>query len=148
VENLPASGHLAIFDRSWYGRVLVERVEGLASEAEWRRAYEEINRFERHLTESDVVLLKFWLHLSPEEQLRRFEERERTPHKKHKITDDDWRNRLKWNEYREAVTEMLERTTTTYAPWTIVEADHKLWARIKTLETVAKAIEERVKKTE
>ncbi len=141
---LPRRGHLTIFDRSWYGRVLVERVEGFAAESEWRRAYGEINAFESQLAAFDTVIVKFWLHLSPEEQLRRFQEREETRHKMHKITPDDWRNRLKWNAYREAVAEMLERTTTTYAPWTIVEAEDKLWARIKALETVVAALEKRL----
>ena len=126
------------------GRVLVERVEGFAKESEWRRAYDEINRFERELADFGAVVLKFWLHLSPEEQLRRFEERERVSYKRYKITAEDWRNRLKWNDYRAAVSEMLEKTTTTYAPWTIVEADNKLWARVKTLETVVQAIEKRL----
>lgn len=143
-RSLPSHGQLGIFDRSWYGRVLVERVEGFATEPEWRRAYDEINRFERELAEWGAVVLKFWLHLSPEEQLRRFEERERVSYKKYKITAEDWRNRLKWSEYRVAVTDMLEKTMTTYAPWTIVEAENKLWARIKTLETVAQAIEKRL----
>jgi polyphosphate:AMP phosphotransferase len=143
-RSLPRHGHLAIYDRSWYGRVLVERVEGFASEAEWRRAYEEINGFERHLVEYGTVLVKLWLHLSPEEQLRRFEEREVTSYKMYKITPEDWRNRLKWNEYRAAVSEMLERTSTTRAPWTVVEAEDKLWARIRALETVVSAVERRL----
>ncbi|HVN82208.1 MAG TPA: polyphosphate:AMP phosphotransferase [Terriglobia bacterium] len=144
-KQLPKAGHMAIFDRSWYGRVLVERVEGFAKEAEWRRAYQEINQFERHITYSGAVLIKFWLHLSPEEQLRRFKEREATPHKFYKITAEDWRNRTQWNVYRVAVAEMLERTSTSYAPWTIVEADDKLWARCKTLVTVTEALEARLK---
>ncbi|MCI0626408.1 MAG: polyphosphate:AMP phosphotransferase [Acidobacteria bacterium] len=143
-RQLPKAGHIAIFDRSWYGRVLVERVEGFARETEWRRAYQEINEFERHLAEGGSVLLKFWLHLSSEEQLRRFEERERVPHKRHKITPEDWRNRSQWGAYRDAVVEMIERTSTSYAPWTIVEAEDKLWARIKTLATLVKALEERL----
>ncbi len=143
-NRLPRHGHLAVFDRSWYGRVLVERVEGFATPSEWRRAYEEINRFERHLTEFGSVVVKYWLHISPEEQLRRFEDRERTVHKMHKIGVDDWRNRLAWNDYREAVAEMLERTTTIAAPWTIVEAEDNLWARIKTLETLIGAVERRL----
>lgn len=144
-RQLPKAGHIAIFDRSWYGRVLVERVEGFAGETEWRRAYQEINEFERHLAGSGAVLVKFWLHLSPEEQLRRFQERERVPHKRHKITAEDWRNRGRWNAYRTAVVEMIERTSTSYAPWTIVEAEDKLWARVKTLTTLVKALEERLK---
>jgi polyphosphate kinase 2 (PPK2 family) len=143
-RQLPKAGHLAIFDRTWYGRVLVERVEGFASEAEWRRAYQEINDFERHLTEFGTVVVKFWLHVSPEEQLRRFREREATPYKNHKITPEDWRNRLKWLEYRGAVAEMIERTSTKAAPWTIVEAEDKLWARVKALSTVVAALEDRL----
>ncbi|HYM79820.1 MAG TPA: phosphate--AMP phosphotransferase [Candidatus Limnocylindria bacterium] len=144
-RQLPKAGHVVIFDRSWYGRVLVERVEGFATVAEWRRAYEEINEFERLLEPLDTVILKFWLHLSPEEQLRRFEARERTPHKHHKIGDEDWRNRAKWNDYRAAVAEMLERTSTAYAPWTVVEAENKLWARIRTLAATVRALERRLK---
>jgi AMP-polyphosphate phosphotransferase len=143
-RQLPKAGHIAIFDRSWYGRVLVERVEGFASEAEWRRGYQEINEFERHLADAGTVVVKFWLHLSPDEQLRRFRERERVPHKHYKITEEDWRNRSKWNAYRAAVIEMVERTSTSYAPWTIVEAEDKLWARIKTLDTVVKFLEQRL----
>jgi polyphosphate kinase 2 (PPK2 family) len=144
-QHLPKAGHMTIFDRSWFGRVMVERVEGFAKESEWRRAYQEINQFERHITASGTVLVKFWLHLSPEEQRRRFEEREATAHKLYKITAEDWRNRSKWNEYRQAVSEMIERTSTTYAPWTIVEAEDKLWARIKTLSTLVKALEKQLK---
>jgi AMP-polyphosphate phosphotransferase len=143
-RQLPKAGHIAIFDRSWYGRVLVERVEGFAAEPEWRRAYQEINEFERHQTEAGSVLVKFWMHVSPEEQLRRFEERERVPHKRHKITPDDWRNRARWGAYREAVVEMIERTSTSYSPWTIVEAEDKYWGRIKTLQTLVSALEEKL----
>ena len=143
-KQLPKAGHMAIFDRSWYGRVLVERIEGFAREAEWRRAYQEINQFERHITYSGAVLVKFWLHLSPEEQMRRFREREATPHKIYKITAEDWRNRTRWNAYRAAVAEMLERTSTSYAPWTIIEAEDKLWARCKTLATLTDALEARL----
>lgn len=141
---LPRHGHMSIYDRSWYGRVLVERVEGYAAEAEWRRAYEEINRFERHLAEFGTVLVKFWLHLSPEEQLRRFEERENVDHKKYKIGPDDWRNRGRWNAYRIAASEMIERTTTSYAPWTIVEANDKLWARMRTLDQMNEVLREKL----
>lgn len=143
-RQVPKAGHIAIFDRSWYGRVLVERVEGFAVETEWRRAYQEINEFERHLSDSGAVLAKFWLHLSPEEQLRRFEEREKTPHKRYKITVEDWRNRAQWHLYRTAAAEMIERTSTSYGPWTIIEAEDKLWARVKTLQTVVNALEERL----
>ncbi len=140
-RQLPKGGHMTIFDRSWYGRVLVERVEGFASEEEWRRGYQEINEFERHLTAAGVVCVKFWLHLSPEEQLRRFQARECTPHKRFKLTSEDWRNRTRWNDYRRAVTEMIERTSTPYAPWTVVEAEDKLWARVKTLSTLVSTLE-------
>lgn len=143
-RQLPKAGHIGIFDRSWYGRVLVERVEGFASEAEWRRAYREINEFERQIAEFGAVIVKFWIHLSPEEQLRRFRERESTAYKMYKITAEDWRNRAKWNPYKKAVAEMVERTSTTHAPWTIVEGEDKLWARVKTLTTVVSALESRL----
>ncbi len=142
--QIPKAGHMTIFDRSWYGRVMVERVEGFCKEYEWRRAYREINEFERHLTDFGTVLVKFWLHIDPEEQLRRFKAREKTPHKKWKITDDDWRNRKQWPLYHAAVEEMLLRTSTTDAPWTVVESNSKLHARIKTLDTVIAAIEKRL----
>jgi polyphosphate kinase 2 (PPK2 family) len=143
-RQLPKAGHIGIFDRSWYGRVLVERVEGFAAEAAWRRAYEEINEFERHLAEFGAVIVKFWIHLSPEEQLRRFREREKTTYKRHKITAEDWRNREKWNLYKKAVAEMVERTSTKHARWTIVEGEDKLWARVKALTTVVSALEARL----
>ena len=145
-KQLPKAGHMAIFDRSWYGRVLVERVEGFATENEWRRAYQEINIFEHHIESSGAVLFKFWLHISPEEQLRRFLERETTPHKMCKISLDDWRTRARWNDYRLAVAEMVERTSTVHAAWTIVEAEDKLWARVKTLSTLVGALEKRLKR--
>ena len=141
-RQLPKAGHLAIFDRTWYGRVLVERVEGFCSEAEWRRAFQEINEFEVSLTNFGMILVKFWLHISKEEQLRRFKEREKIEYKRYKITAEDWRNRDKWNPYRQAVVDMLQNTSTTYAPWTIVEANDKLWARIRTLRTIVEAIED------
>jgi len=140
-RQLPKAGHLAIFDRTWYGRVLVERIEGFCTEAEWRRAYQEIKEFELSLTNYGTVLVKFWLHISKEEQLRRFEERKETEYKQYKITDEDWRNREKWDQYRQAVVDMLTNTSTTYAPWTIVEANDKLWARIRALQTIVDAIE-------
>lgn len=139
--RLPKAGHLAIFDRSWYGRVLVERVEGLCAEDDWKRAYREINEFEGHLAAFGTVLVKFWLHISKSEQLRRFRDRERTPHKRWKITDEDWRNRAKWDRYEPAVVEMLQRTSTPHAPWTIVEANDKKHARLKTLRTLCERIE-------
>jgi len=143
-RDLPKAGHVAVFDRSWYGRVLVERVEGFCSEAAWRRAYREINQFERQLADSGTVLVKFWLHIDRDEQLRRFRDREATPHKQWKITDEDWRNREKWDRYRAAVVEMLRQTSTPCAPWTVLEANCKLYARIKALRTVAAAWEEAI----
>jgi len=140
-NEVPKAGHLTIFDRSWYGRVMVERVEGFCTPTDWKRAYDEINDFEKQLVDSGIVLMKFWLHISPEEQLKRFESRESTPAKKWKITDEDWRNRDKWNQYLEAVDEMLLRTSTDYAPWTIVEAVDKPFARVKVIETVKEQLD-------
>jgi polyphosphate:AMP phosphotransferase len=134
-RHVPRAGHMTIYDRSWYGRVLVERVEGFAREAEWRRAYQEINDFEEQLCEHGVVLLKLWLHISPDEQLRRFEERQQLEHKQHKITADDWRNREKWGAYAEAIDEMVARTSTAYAPWTLVPGNDKKHARVEVLES-------------
>jgi AMP-polyphosphate phosphotransferase len=142
--QMPKAGHITIFDRSWYGRVLVERVEGFCTEAQWRRAYREINGMEQHMAHFGAVVLKFWLHIDPEEQLRRFREREGMSHKQWKITGEDWRNREKITQYRESVEEMLYRTSTPYAPWTIVESNCKRHARIKVLETVCKAIQKRI----
>jgi len=142
--QFPKAGHLTIFDRSWYGRVLVERIEGFCSEPEWRRAFSEINEMERHIVNFGTILVKFWLHISPDEQLRRFEERQNTPYKQWKITDEDWRNREKWDQYRVAVEEMLLRTSTPHAPWTIVESNCKWYARVKALSTVIEAIEKRL----
>ncbi len=143
-KNLPKAGHIAIFDRSWYGRVLVERVEGLCTEAEWKRAFTEINDFEHQLADFGTVVVKFWLQTDQEEQLRRFNSRQANPYKQWKITEEDWRNRGKWSQYHAAVVEMLERTSTTYAPWTILEANCKLHARIKALRTVAEALQQAV----
>ncbi|MDA0710993.1 MAG: phosphate--AMP phosphotransferase [bacterium] len=142
--KIPKAGHFAIFDRSWYGRLLVERVEGFARENEWKRAYQEINEMEENLANFGTLIFKFWIHVDQEEQLKRFEEREKTPTKRWKITEEDWRNREKWGVYREAVDEMLVRTDTPHAPWTIVESNNKLYARIKTIETVVKALEKRL----
>lgn len=136
-RHLGRAGRLTIFDRSWYGRVLVERVEGLASPAEWRRAYGEINEFEDQLLSHGTLVVKFWLHVTKAEQLRRFRERERTPHKRWKITEDDWRNREKWDDYERALTDMVEHTSTRRAPWTLVEANDKNFARVKVLKTLA-----------
>ena len=139
---LPKAGHITIFDRSWYGRVLVERVEGFCIEDEWRRAYREINEFERQLADFGTAIVKFWLHIDQDEQLCRFQARQNTPEKQWKITEEDWRNREKYEQYRVAVVDMLQRTSTTYAPWTILEANCKLYARIKALRTVVKVLED------
>jgi AMP-polyphosphate phosphotransferase len=135
-RHVPLKGRLLIFDRSWYGRVLVERVEGFASEADWMRAYSEINDFERQLAEADYLVFKFWLSISKEEQLKRFKEREKVRFKRFKITEEDWRNRNKWDAYERAVCEMVDRTSTDIAPWTLVEANSKYFARIKVLKTL------------
>lgn len=140
-RRLPPRGQIAIFDRSWYGRVLVERVEGFARPEEWQRAYAEINEFERQLVEFGTIVVKFWMHLSPEEQLRRFEERQSIPYKAWKLTEEDWRNREKWPQYEAAADEMLLRTSTPAAPWTIVEAEDKRFARIKALRTLVRRLE-------
>ncbi len=135
-RRLPEAGQIAIFDRSWYGRVLVERVEGFCAEEAWRRAYSEINQFERQISDFGGIIFKFWLHISKVEQLRRFKEREHTNYKAWKLTDEDWRNRGKWEDYEQAVEDMLLKTSTYEAPWTIVEANDKLHARIKVLKTL------------
>lgn len=140
-RHLPAYGRFAIFDRSWYGRVLVERVEGFCSEYDWMRAYGEINDFEDQLAESGIIVAKFWLHISQEEQLRRFKEREQTRFKRFKITPDDWRNREKWAQYEAAVCDMVDRTSTGTAPWTLVEANDKYFSRIKILKELCRRIE-------
>ena len=132
-RHIPRYGQITIYDRSWYGRVLVERVEELTSPTDWRRAYEEINHFERSLTQNNNILLKFWLQISPEEELRRFKERENTPWKNYKITEDDWRNRAKWDQYLVAADEMFQRTNTSYAPWLLISAEDKKYARIAVL---------------
>jgi AMP-polyphosphate phosphotransferase len=142
--RMPKAGHITIFDRTWYGRVLVERVEGFCTEAQWRQAYREINGMEQQLAHFGTVLLKFWLHIDTEEQLRRFKERQEMAHKQWKITEEDWRNREKLSQYRDAVEEMLHRTSTPYAPWTIVESNCKRHARVKVLETVCKVIRKRL----
>jgi polyphosphate:AMP phosphotransferase len=137
---VPGRGGVTLFDRSWYGRVLVERVEGFCQPADWQRAYAEINDFEDQLVRHGMVVIKFWLHISQDEQLKRFREREQTPWKRFKITQEDWRNRDKWPEYEHAVNEMVERTSTEVAPWTLVESEDKKYARIKVLETVRDAV--------
>lgn len=138
---LPRLGRVSIYDRTWYGRVLVERIEGFAAPAEWRRAYNEIDEFESQLVDSGIVLLKFWLEISPEEQLRRFKDRQLTPYKQFKLTAEDWRNREKWDAYEAAACEMIERTSTAKAPWVLVEAEDKRWARVKVLETIVETLE-------
>ena len=140
-RQMPQRGIVTIFDRSWYGRVLVERVEGFCSTADWMRGYSEINDFETQLVRNDTVLVKFWLQISKQEQLRRFKERQRTSFKRFKITDEDWRNREKWDDYETAVCDMVDRTSTDVAPWTLVSAEDKLFARIKILSTIVKRLE-------
>ena len=143
-RQLGRDGSFTLFDRSWYGRVLVERVEGFAAEVEWLRAYAEINRFEEQLIKHGAVVLKFWLHISAEEQLARFRAREETPHKRHKITDEDWRNREKWDEYAHAVNDMVIHTSTAECPWTLVPANDKRYARIEILKTFCEALSARL----
>ena len=145
-RHLSRKGRLTIFDRSWYGRVLVERVEGFATEAEYTRGYGEINHFEEQLVNHGILLLKFWIHISKLEQLRRFKDRSNTSYKRWKITDEDWRNRKRWEEYTIAVNDMVERTSTKIAPWTLVEGNDKNFARIKVLRTVADALDRRMRR--
>jgi len=140
-RNVPRRGRIAVFDRSWYGRVLVERVEGFCAVADWMRAYGEINDFEARLSDFGIVVAKFWLSISKDEQYRRFQEREKTTFKRFKITPEDWRNREKWDEYVDAVCDMVDRTSTEYAPWTLVEANDKYFARVKVLKTLCERIE-------
>ena len=143
-RHLSRAGRVTIFDRSWYGRVLVERVEGFASESEWMRAYAEINHFEEQLVRHGIVLVKYWLHITNEEQYRRFKERETTLYKQWKLTDEDWRNREKWDAYEQAVNDIAERTSTRLAPWTLVEANDKHFARVKVLRTLADRLQKAV----
>ena len=143
---MPKDGHITIFDRTWYGRVMVERIEGFCTREEWQRAYREINDMEAHLAHSGAIVLKFWMQIDKDEQERRFKERMENSEKQWKITDEDWRNREKWDQYEEAVNEMIIKTSTSYAPWIIVEGNNKYYARIKVLESVVSAIEERLKK--
>ena len=139
--RLPKDGHIAIFDRTWYGRVMVERLEGFCSENDWQRAYYEMNEFEQELHNWGAVILKFWVQIDKDTQLARFTERQNTPSKQWKITDEDWRNREKWDLYEQAVDEMLQKTSTTYAPWHILESVDKKYARIKALKIVIEALE-------
>ncbi len=145
-QRVPRAGRMVIFDRSWYGRVLVERVEGFAREDEWRRAYAEINEFERELVDDGSIVLKFWLHIDRDEQLRRFRDRERTPYKKYKITDEDYRNRERWDAYVAAVHDMVERTSTSTAPWHLVAANDKRAARVEVIDTVCETLKHALKK--
>jgi polyphosphate:AMP phosphotransferase len=140
-RQLPRQGHVTIFDRSWYGRVLVERIERLCGEPDWLRAYAEINDFEHELVSSGMVVLKFWLQIDQEEQLRRFKGREKVEHKRFKITADDWRNRDKWKQYQDAAVDMIDRTSTGHAPWIVVPANDKSFARVKIARTVIKHLE-------
>jgi polyphosphate kinase 2 (PPK2 family) len=140
-KALPQEGQIAIYDRSHYGRVMVERVEGFCTEQEWKRAYREINEFEWQVTNFGSVVVKFWLHIDQEEQLRRFKGRELDPFRSYKLTEEDWRNRAKWHVYQEAVEEMIEKTSTAWAPWTVVEANDKFYARVKVVQTLTKALE-------
>jgi len=143
-RHIPPRGDVAIFDRSWYGRVLVERVEGFASQDDWMRAYQEINDFERQLDEANYCVIKFWLAISPDEQLQRFQSREKEAYKRYKLTPEDWRNRDKWQLYEEAMTEMIDRTSSRHAPWTLVEANDKKFARLKVLRTIVERLEESI----
>ena len=144
-EKVPKYGHMAIFDRTWYGRVMVERLEGFCTEEEWRRAYAEMNQMEKCWTDDGYVVLKFWLQIDKDEQKRRFEDRMNNPEKQWKITDEDWRNRAKWDVYEEAVDEMIVKTSTPKAPWILVSGNDKYYARIQVLSAVVDAIEERMK---
>jgi len=144
-RHIPRNGRVAIFDRSWYGRVLVERVEGFCQESDWMRAYAEINDFEDQLVRFGAVVVKFWLAITPEEQLRRFKEREKTRFKRFKITDDDWRNRKKWDDYERAICDMIDRSSTETAPWTLVQANDKYYARIKVLKTLCDSLDAALK---
>jgi PPK2 family polyphosphate:nucleotide phosphotransferase len=140
-NKLPAYGQTAIFDRSWYGRVLVERVEGFATNAEWTRAYREITEFEKMLIDDNAIIIKFYLHISKDEQLARFKRREADPYKHWKISDEDWRNRKKWDQHNEAAQEMFEKTSTDASPWHIIPANYKWFARLKVVKTVVDRLE-------
>ena len=147
-RHIPAKGKFTVFDRSWYGRVLVERVEGFCPPADWLRAYSEINDFEEQISESGLIVVKFWLAIDKATQLERFQAREEIPFKRFKITEDDWRNRDRWDAYREAVGDMVDRTSTEISPWTLVEANDKRWARVKVLRTINHALEEAFEKSD
>jgi AMP-polyphosphate phosphotransferase len=141
-RHVPRHGHATMFDRSWYGRVLVERVENFCADADWMRAYDEINAFEEQLAQGGAIILKFWMAITPAEQFRRFEERKATPHKMFKITDEDWRNRKRWPLYERAVGDMVDRTSTDVAPWFVVASDDKLFSRIEVLRHLCERIEQ------
>lgn len=143
-RHLPKTGHVAIFDRTWYGRVMVERVENLATPEQWMRAYNEMNEFEQELSDWGAIIVKFWLHIDKDEQLKRFQERQNTPEKQWKITDEDWRNRAKWDQYQVAVDEMLKNTSTSFAPWNIIASNDKYSARVEAIERVIATIEQRL----
>jgi polyphosphate kinase 2 (PPK2 family) len=140
-RSLPRAGYARFFDRSWYGRVLVERVEGFASIEEWQRSYEEINEFEDNLVDRGLAVVKFWIHISKDEQLQRFEARKKTPWKMHKITDEDWRNRDRWDEYAAAVDEMVARTNRPEAPWVLVAGNDKRYARVQVVKALVKRLD-------
>ena len=144
--RLQRTGHIAIFDRKWYGRVMVERIEGFCSENDWQRAYNEINEFEKELTDWGAVVIKFWVQSDQKTQLKRFKERQANPEKQWKITDEDWRNREKWDKYETAIDEMIKKTSTEFAPWYILESVDKKYARIKALEIVIDRIKEACEK--
>jgi polyphosphate kinase 2 (PPK2 family) len=141
-RRLPEAGQIAIFDRSWYGRVMVERIEGFCNEEEWMRAYREINQFERQLLDFGTILLKFWVHIGKDEQLKRFQDRSSDKLRSWKLTDEDWRNREKWELYENAVNDMLLKTSTIHAPWTVIEGNSKYYARVKVLRTVVDKLSE------
>src|SRR5207248_1198153 len=146
-NKLAPYGQTVIFDRSWYGRLLVERVEGFATDKEWKRAHQEINEFERLLTDDGAIIQKFYLHISKEEQLFRFKRREADPYKHWKINDEDWRNRRKWDEHNSAAEDMFEKTSTDLAPWSVVAANYKWYARVKVTRTLTDALESALKKS-
>ncbi len=141
-NKLPAYGQMVIFDRSWYGRVLVERVENFASEKEWKRAYQEINEFERMLVDDGAIFIKFYLHITKDEQLLRFKRREGDPYKHWKISDEDWRNRRKWDQHNAAAEAMFEKTSTAHAPWHVIAGNYKWFARVKVVKAVVERLEE------
>ncbi len=145
-KRLPKTGHIAIFDRTWYGRVMVERLEGFCSENDWQRAFNEMNEFEKTLTDWGAVVIKFWIHIDKDTQLARFTERQNTPEKQWKITDEDWRNREKWDSYEIAINEMIEKTSTEFAPWHIIPSNDKLYARLQTIQIVIDSIEAALEK--